>query len=231
MCGRFAQRRPPAEVARLFRTRGATPNVAARYNIAPTSDVLAIAYDRKQDERRMGTLRWGLIPSWSKQGAKDSRIAMSLINAKAETVADKPSFREAFARRRCIVPADAFYEWKVDGKTRQAFAAVRRDGLPLAFAGLWERWRDEAGGETINTCTIVTTEANATCAPIHRRMPVILADEAQGLWLGEEEATPETLHALLRPFPAEAMEVYAVDARVGNVKNDDEKLLERIAAG
>jgi putative SOS response-associated peptidase YedK len=225
MCGRFAQRRPPAEVARLFKTKGATPNVGARFNVAPTTDVLAIAYDRTKAERRMGTLRWGLIPAW----AKDSKIAMSLINAKAETLREKPSFREAFARRRCIIPADAFYEWKVEGKAKQAFAAVRRDGAPLAFAGLWERWRDGASGELIRTCTIVTTQANATCAPIHHRMPVILADDAQARWLGEDETTLDELSALLTPFPAEAMEVYPVDARVGNARNDDERLLERVA--
>ncbi len=225
MCGRFAQRRPPAEVARLFKTKGATPNVGARFNIAPTTDVLAIAYDRTKTERRMGTLRWGLIPAW----AKDTKIAMSLINAKSETLTEKPSFREAFARRRCIIPADAFYEWKVEGKAKQAFAAVRRDGAPLAFAGLWERWRDEASGELIRTCTIVTTAANETCAPIHHRMPVILADDAHARWLGEDETTLDELSALLTPFPADAMEVYAVDARVGNVRNDDERLLERLA--
>ena len=225
MCGRFAQRRPPTEVARLFKTKGATPNVGARFNIAPTTDVLAIAYDRTKTERRMGTLRWGLIPAW----AKDAKIAMSLINAKSETLTEKPSFREAFARRRCIIPADAFYEWKVEGKAKQAFAAVRRDGAPLAFAGLWERWRDEASGELIRTCTIVTTQANETCAPIHHRMPVILADDAHGRWLGEDETTLDELSALLTPFPADAMEVYAVDARVGNVRNDDESLLERVA--
>lgn len=227
MCGRFAQRRPPAEVSRLFRTRGPLPNVAPRYNIAPTTDVLAIAYDRKQDERRLGTLRWGLIPSW----AKDAKIASTLINAKSETIAEKPSFREAFARRRCVIPADAFYEWKVEGKTRTPFAAVRRDGAMLAFAGLWERWQDEASSETVRTCTIVTTEANATCAPIHHRMPVILGDDAMASWLGEGDPSPQDLRALLRPFPAEAMEVYEVDSRVGSVRNDDEKLLERAVGG
>ena len=225
MCGRFAQRRPPAEIARLFKTKGALPNVAARFNVAPTTDVLEIAYDRTKAERRMGLLRWGLIPAW----AKDAKIAMSLINAKAETLRDKPSFREAFARRRCIVPADAFYEWKAEGKTKRAFAAVRRDGAPLAFAGLWERWRDETSGEMIRTCVIVTTAANEVCAPVHHRMPVILSDDAHGRWLGEEETTLDDLSALLRPFPAEAMEVYPVDARVGNVRNDDELLLERVS--
>jgi len=224
MCGRFALRRPPAEIARLFKIAGALPNVGPRFNVAPTQDVLAIAFDRAKAERRMGTLRWGLIPSW----AKDTRIASTLINAKAETIREKPSFREAFARRRCLIPADAFYEWKVDGKTKRAFAAVRRDGAPLAFAGLWERWRDEASGEMIRTCAIVTTEANATCAPIHHRMPVILDDAAHGRWLGEEEATLDDLSALLTPFPAGAMEVYPVDPRVGNVRNDDEGLLQRM---
>lgn len=223
MCGRFALRRPPAEIARLFKTKGALPNVGPRFNVAPTHDVLAIAYDRTKAERRMGTLRWGLVPSW----AKDAKIASTLINAKAETIREKPSFREAFGRRRCIVPADAFYEWKIEGKARRPFAAVRRDGEPLAFAGLWERWRDGASGELIRTCAIVTTTANATCAPIHHRMPVILPEESQARWLGEEDATLDDLAALLAPFPAEAMEVYPVDPRVGSVRNDDEGLLER----
>ncbi|HTI86744.1 MAG TPA: SOS response-associated peptidase [Alphaproteobacteria bacterium] len=229
MCGRFVLRTPPAEVARHFRTRGAVPNKPPSWNIAPTHDVLAVAFaNETRDEprqRALTTLRWGLIPSW----AKDSKLAATMINAKAETCTDKPAFRDAFTSRRCIVPADAFYEWKREGKAKQPYAFVMRDRSVFGFAGLWERWRDSKSGETLRTCTIITTTPNPLTAEVHDRMPVILPPDAYGRWLGEEPADAGELQALLAPFPAEAMESFPVSERVGNVKNDDESLIEPAA--
>jgi putative SOS response-associated peptidase YedK len=226
MCGRFVLRTPPAEVARHFRTRGAIPNKPPSWNVAPTHDVLAVTFadnaTAEPRERALTTLRWGLIPSW----AKDAKLAATMINAKAETVADKPAFRDAFASRRCIVPADAFYEWKRDGKTKRPYAFVMRDRSLFGFAGLWERWRDPKSGETVRSCTIVTTTPNALCASVHDRMPVILPPDSYARWLGEEPADARALTSLLAPFPAEAMDSFPVSDRVGNVKNDDAALFE-----
>jgi putative SOS response-associated peptidase YedK len=222
MCGRFVARRSAAEIGQIFRAQGPLPNVPARYNVAPSQDVLAVIFDSAAQARRLQTLRWGLIPSW----AKDSKLAFSLINAKAETCTDKPAFRDAFTSRRCIVPADAFYEWKPDGKRKLPYAILRKDRAPLAFAGLWERWQDKTNGEIIRSCTIITTTPNAVCAPIHDRMPVILDESDYPRWLGEEPADRDALLAMMKPFPPDAMEAYPVDAKVGNVKNEGAALME-----
>jgi putative SOS response-associated peptidase YedK len=250
MCGRFVLRTPPAEVARHFRARGAIPNKAPSWNVAPTHDVLAVMLADAADgesrsragvntsarehggtnnnapERALSTLRWGLVPSW----AKDSKLAATMINAKAETCTGKPAFRDAFQSRRCIVPADAFYEWKTDGKAKQPYAFVMRDRSLFGFAGLWESWRDSRSGETLRTCTIVTTTPNAVTAAVHDRMPAILPPDSYARWLGEEPVDSPALLALLAPYPAEAMESFTVSERVGNVRNDDASLLEPAAA-
>jgi putative SOS response-associated peptidase YedK len=224
MCGRFQASSSPAELARWFKTTGAVPNVRQRYNAAPTQDLPVVLRDPESAERRLEALRWGLIPFW----AKDAKIAYSTINAMAETVAIKPAFRDALKSRRCLVPADGFYEWhKIDAKTKQPYRFVMADGSPMAFAGLWERWRDPANGETVRSFTIVTTAPNALCAPIHNRMPVILDPADFPAWLGETTATPGELQALLRPYPAERMEAHMIGPRIGNVKNDDAALIER----
>jgi putative SOS response-associated peptidase YedK len=169
------------------------------------------------------TLRWGLVPYW----AKDIKIGYSLINAKAETVAEKPAFREAFKSRRCLIAADGFYEWKkLDAKTKQPYAITMKDRSVFGFAGLWERCKDKASGEVVRSCTIITTRPNEVCASIHDRMPVIVAPENYGNWPGEEEADPVRLLQMLKPFPADAMTAFPVDARVGNVKNNDAALIE-----
>ncbi|MGE5539063.1 MAG: SOS response-associated peptidase [Gemmatimonas sp.] len=225
MCGRFVLRTPPAEAARHFRTKGPVPNKPPSWNVAPTHDVLAVVFDAAARERALTTLRWGLIPSW----AKDAKLAATMINAKAETCTDKPAFREAFASRRCIVPADAFYEWKREGAARRPYAFVMKDRSLFGFAGLWERWQDKASGEVVRSCTIVTTTPNALCADVHDRMPVILPPDAYARWLGEEPADARALATLLKPYPAEAMESFTVSERVGNVRNDDASLLEPAA--
>jgi putative SOS response-associated peptidase YedK len=225
MCGRFLLSKSPDEIARWFATRNATPNSPPRYNVAPTHDVLAVRFDPATGERTLDALRWGLVPYW----AKDIKIGASLINAKAETIAEKPAFREAFKSRRCLIAADGFYEWKkLDAKTRQPYAIVMKDRCLFGFAGLWERWKDKASGEVVRSCTIVTTTPNEICAPIHDRMPAIVAPEDYGKWLGESDADPVRLLRMLRPFPAEAMMAFPVDARVGNVKNDDAGLMEAL---
>jgi putative SOS response-associated peptidase YedK len=171
-------------------------------------------------------LRWGLVPYW----AKDIKIGFSLINAKAETVAEKPAFRDVFKDRRCIIPADGFYEWrKLDSKSKQPYAIVMKDRSVFGFAGLWERWKDRASGQTIQSCTIITTTPNEVCAPIHDRMPVILELKDYAGWLGEELVDPPHLMMMLKPYPADAMEAYPVSASVGNVKNTDAALFEPLA--
>lgn len=225
MCGRFSNLRSWRELHDLYRITDKAPalNVPARYNIAPTQDVLAVRFNPETGERTLDPLRWGLVPHW----AKDIGIGNRLINARAEGVAVKPSFRQAFAKRRCLIPADAFYEWRApaDGKgPKQPYAIRMADGHPFAFAGLWENWKDPAG-EWVRTCTIITTTANELVARLHDRMPVILAPQAWPKWLGEDPAEPDDLQGMLAPFPADAMEAFPVGRQVNNVRNDGPDLL------
>jgi putative SOS response-associated peptidase YedK len=165
-------------------------------------------------------LRWGLIPSW----ADDPTIGNRLINARSETVASKPSFRAAFKNRRCLIPADGFYEWKKEGKTKQPLHIQRKHGLPFAFAGLWEEWERE--NEIIQSCTIITTEANELMAEFHDRMPVILDAKHYELWLDPEVHDPNLLEPLLRPYPSEELVVHAVGSLVNNPRNEDPRCVE-----
>ncbi len=228
MCGRFFNKLPASETARIFATRNPLPNYPVRYNIAPTDDVLAVRFNAKTGERSLDLLRWGLVPHF----AKDLKGGARNINARAETLERVPAFRDAFLRRRCLIPASGFYEWQKRDDDKVPYAIVPREGPLFAFAGLWENWRDRATAEApwIRTCTIVTGEPNALVAPIHDRMPVILPESAWPLWLGESAADPDALKALLTPFPADAMAAYRVSARVGSVKNDDAALIEPVAA-
>jgi putative SOS response-associated peptidase YedK len=227
MCGRFLASKSPEEVARWFKATGPIPNTRPRYNAAPTQNLLTVLRDPESGERRLEPLRWGLIPFW----AKDAKIAYSTVNAMSETVASKPAFREAFKSRRCLVPANGFYEWKkLDEKSKQPFCIGMADGSLFAFAGLWERWKDPASGETIRSFTIITCPPNELCTTIHNRMPVILGPDGYAKWLGEKPAAREELEALLKPFPAEMMRAYPIGPRIGNVKNDDPSLIEPRAA-
>ena len=196
------------------------PEQPARYNIAPTQPVLVVANNRAD---RFEHFHWGLIPSW----AKDPAIGNRMINARAETLAEKPAFRAAFRRRRCLVPADGFYEWRKepDGKTRTPVYIRRKDGAPVTFAGLWEVWRGEDGGE-IPSCTLVTGEPNEVVKPIHDRMVVILPRERHAQWLDPKEQPPESLAELLKPYPAGEMEAYEVSRTVNNPKNDTPACIE-----
>lgn len=214
MCGRYALSSPIESLEAQFEAE-AQALLQPRYNIAPTTPVPVV---RNGSAGRVIVLQqWGLIPAWSKDPSMGARMS----NARAETVADKPSFRAPFKRSRCIVPADAFYEWRA-GTPKQPFAIRAAGGGLLAFAGLWDRWEGPSG--VLETCTIITTAANGAMAPIHDRMPVILAREDYGRWLDEGGT------ALLRPCPDAWLEVRPVGPRVGDVRNDDPSLLEPLDA-
>jgi putative SOS response-associated peptidase YedK len=233
MCGRYSLTTPVEGLRQLF-AFPEQPNLQPRYNIAPTQEVAVVraappagASDRPAGADEGGTgrhlvlLRWGLIPSW----AKDPAIGARLINARAETLAEKPAFRAAFRQRRCLVPADGFYEWQTrDTGPKQPYHIARRDGAPFAFAGLWERWRDPAEGRAVESCTIVTRDADAVLRPIHARMPVILAAESYDLWL-DGAAKPARLQALLAAAPAIDLVATAISTRVNKVANDDPEVL------
>ena len=202
------------------------PNLAARYNIAPTQEVPAVRLEPAEAggaaARHLVMLRWGLIPVW----AKDKAIGSRMINARAETVAEKPSFRAAFAKRRCLIVADGFYEWRKEaGANKQPYRAAMADGRPFGFAGLWEHWTDTSDGTRVESCTIVTTEANELLKPIHSRMPVIVDPADFEAWL-DVALAPDGARALLRPYPAGRMTVYPVSPRVNSVANDDAALIE-----
>ena len=221
MCGRFAQRSDPKRLAREFKV-AEVPEVGARYNIAPTQEILGVT--ESADAREMKFFKWGLIPSW----AKDTAMGARLINARSETVEEKPAFREAFKKRRCIIPADGFYEWQRTEGRKQPFFFRMKDESPFGFAGLWERWQG-AGGEAIESCTILTTEANEVLRPVHDRMPVILHSDDYELWLDEDVRKRELLRDLLRPYPAEEMVSHPVSTAINSPRNQGETLIERMA--
>jgi putative SOS response-associated peptidase YedK len=218
MCGRFALFASGDEVARRFEL-AETPLFEPRYNIAPTQAVAAV---RSTDGlRNLSQFRWGLIPSWS----SDPRIAYKLINARCETVADKPSFRSAFKQRRCLIPASAFYEWQKTGaRSKQPYCIRPRNGGLFALAGLWERWHDPAG-EDVETCTILTTEANELMRSLHDRMPVIVDPASDGVWL-DPRFPADVLRSLFVPFASERMEAFSVNPWVSNPKHEGPRCLE-----
>jgi putative SOS response-associated peptidase YedK len=225
MCGRFVQKTPLGEIRVLFETANPVPNAPPHYNAAPTQDLAVVRYNPESRARALDLLRWGLVPLW----AKDPSFRARCINARAEGIVAKPAFRDAFQRRRCLVPSDGFYEWQKQGGKTQPYAIVPEEGGLFAFAGLWERWKNPADGSILRSFAIVTGLPNALTRPIHERMPVILPKAAWPLWLGEAEASPDQLHALLSPYPAELMRAYPIGPAVGNVKNDEPGLLAPIA--
>jgi putative SOS response-associated peptidase YedK len=226
MCGRFFLQRDPAGLARYFETVNPTPNHAASWNVAPTQTSLVVRRHPESGGRHLDALRWGLVPRW----AKDTKDAAKLINARGEGIAQKPSFRDAFAKRRCLVPMDGFYEWRkaADG-SKQAYAVALASGAPMAVAGLWEGWKSP-DGEWLRSFTVITTESNGKQALVHHRMPVILARGTWDAWLGAAPAEAEDLLALLVPCPAEDLAIWPVDNRVGRVAENDAGLLARDAA-
>jgi putative SOS response-associated peptidase YedK len=222
MCGRFSQTASPEVIAQQFALND-SPLFNPRYNIAPSQSIAAIRIDSDTAPRTLVLLRWGLIPSW----AKDEKIGSQCINAKAETVAEKPSFRSAFKKRRCLVIADGFYEWQRQGEHKQPMWIGLRSKLPFAFAGLWEHWKS-VDEEPVETCTIITTEPNDLMTPIHNRMPVILAPTSYDQWLDPTLQNIETLNRLLRPYPSEELTAFPVSTLVNNPRHDAPQCLEPV---
>jgi putative SOS response-associated peptidase YedK len=189
-----------------------------RYNIAPTQPVPVIRQNPKEPIRELSLMRWGLIPSW----AKDPSVAAQMINARSETAGTKPAFRDALKSRRCLIPADGFYEWKRDGRIKQPYCFELNEGELFAFAGLWDRWRD-ASGKAVETCSILTTTPNAVTSAVHDRMPVILDPDTYDLWLDPGMRDVAAASDLLKPCDARLMRCYPVSTRVNSTANDDEE--------
>lgn len=220
MCGRFTLRTPAAEVARQFELF-AVPELAPRYNIAPTQDVAVVRTTTAG--RALDRLRWGLVPSW----ADDPSIGARMINARSETAAEKPSFRRALLSRRCLIPADGFCEWQAAGRGKQPYLITLGEGDLFALAGLWERWTRD--GTALETCTILTTTANTRLAALHDRMPVIVPREAYARWLDPDVDDPAALGPLLVPYPPEAFQLRPVSSYVNSAKNEGPRCLEPVA--
>jgi putative SOS response-associated peptidase YedK len=225
MCGRYVAAAPPSEIAKYF--AAAPPAETEKllepsYNVAPTNEVYAVV--ERDDERVLDHFRWGLVPLW----AKDIAIGSKMINARAEGIATKNAYRHAFRKQRCLIPADGFFEWKkIEGEKRKQPMYIHRvDGEPLAFAGLWETWRGpDRDGEPLYTCTIITTSANETMAPVHDRMPVILPPDLWEKWLDPEMQDTNELMRYLQPAPASLLTLYPISTAVNNVRNKGVELL------
>lgn len=219
MCGRFTLTVDPKTLAEAFAGVEPPAGLGPRYNIAPSQAVAVIA---NNNPHQIEFFQWGLIPAW----AKDPGIGNRMINARAETLAEKPSFKTAYQRRRCLVLADGFYEWRKESDKSKTPLYIRlKSGQPFAFAGLWETWQP-AGDPPILSCTIITTTPNELMAEIHNRMPVILSPEVYEAWLDPAEQSPNQLNGLLRPYPAELMTAYPVSKLVNNPKNDAPACIE-----
>jgi putative SOS response-associated peptidase YedK len=216
MCGRYRLSRSKQLVEEYFGTVSGDDDWNPRYNIAPTQPVLTIRQDAREPVRKLSAMRWGLIPSW----AKDPSIGDKTINARAETIAITASFREPFKTQRCLVPADGFYEWRSEGKTKQPYCFEVNDGELFAFAGLWDRWTNPQS-ERIESCTILTTIPNSLLSDIHNRMPVILRPDDYDLWLDPAFRNTASLSKILLPFDPGLMKRYSVSTRVSQVQNDD----------
>jgi putative SOS response-associated peptidase YedK len=222
VCGRFTQQRPTSELAEIFDAENLVDDEGGHFNVAPTDEAAVVV--QRAERRAVVRYRWGLVPHW----ADDAKIAGRTFNARAETIAMTPAFRDAFRRRRCLVPVDSFYEWRRENGIRQPYRILRPDSQPLVLAGLWAGRRDPGDGSVRRTFTIVTTTANPTIAALHDRMPVILERGAWATWLGADGADPAELHALLVPSP-EPLDVYPVVRLVNNVRNNGPELVAPLA--
>jgi putative SOS response-associated peptidase YedK len=224
MCGRFTLRASPVDLTSLFGL-AEVPPTEPRYNIAPTQTVFAVRVD-EAGKRAPVLLKWGLIPSW----ATDAKIGYRMINARSETAADKPAFRHAFRRKRCLIAASGFYEWKKTGtKQKQPYYIHRRHDKPFAFAGLWEAW--SKGEELVESCTILTTEANDLMRPLHDRMPVILDVKVFDRWLDPVQQDPKKLDSLLVPYSGKDLTAYTISTWVNSPRNQGPKCIEPIGGG
>ena len=218
MCGRYSLIADLGELARRFEFDGDWLAFESAYNVAPSQDVLTVVGG---ETRRGGFMRWGLVPWW----AKNASIGNRMINARTETVAQKPAFRDALRRRRCLVLADGFYEWQRAGNARRPMRVVMRTGEPFAFAGLWSVWKDPDGNR-IPSCAIITTAANDLLRPVHDRMPVVLPKEMEEFWLDPTVDDPNMLASVLAPYSDDAMDVYEVSALVNSAANDGPEVIE-----
>ena len=227
MCGRFTQERPASELAEIFAAEPLADELGARYNVAPTDDGFVVV--QREDRRAVTTYRWGLVPHWSTDLEGGSRM----FNARAETITASPAFREAFRRRRCIVPVDSFYEWKRQGTIRQPYRVTRADGMPLALAGLWAGWHDPESDAVHRTFTIVTTTPNDAMSDLHDRMPVVLEGSAWDRWLVDGRAGAPVdegeLLAMLQPTDAMPLRIYPVNRYVNDVRRDGPELIEPLS--
>ena len=225
MCGRYYRRSDKQKIAEAFRTGLPTTfEILPSYNVAPQTFQPVVCFNRKTLERELVQMRWGLVPYW----AKDAKIGYSTINAKGETLTTSPTFREAIKRRRCLIPADGFFEWQpIDKKTKQPFAFGLKDGALFALAGLFDVWRDKATGQALLSYTVITTDPNELLEPFHNRMPVIIRPADYERWIAPAEPSHLPLD-LLRPYPDELMSAWKVGQAVGNVKNDEPVLIAPI---
>lgn len=220
MCGRFSLSKTDELDERFAIAQEFLPDeIEFSYNIAPSQPILTVIHDGKQ--RRMGHLRWGLVPHW----AKDEKIGYKLMNARSESLAEKPSFKKPFQTQRCLIIADGFYEWKKEGSQKQPYRMTIKDEKLFAFAGLWEKWVSPSG-EPVFSCTIITTEANDLMQDIHHRMPVILKREDETIWLDPHQRDTSKLQHLLRPFPSDQMTTYPVSQAVNSPKNNGPELIK-----
>jgi putative SOS response-associated peptidase YedK len=222
MCGRFTQQRPTSELAEIFDAEDRAGLPGGRYNVAPTDEAAVVV--QRDDRRAITAYRWGLIPHW----AENRRIGSRMFNARAETLARSPAFRDALQRRRCVVPVDSFYEWRREGNVRQPFRVIRPDGRPLALAGLWAGWRDPETDEVVRSFSIVTGEPTDVVRAIHDRMPVVLADDDWARWI-DPNVAPDELQALLQTRPALELVAYEVSRLVNDVRRDGPELIEPLA--
>ena len=213
------QERPVSELAEIFDAEPLADDPGGRFNIAPTDEAIVVV--QRDDRRAITSYRWGLIPHWS----ADAKIASRTFNARAESIASMPAFRDSFRRKRCLVPVDGFYEWRRQEGVRQPYRIFRPDGQPLVLAGLWDGWKNPDTGEVRRTFTIVTTTPNSVVAELHNRMPVIVPDDAWARWLDPRPAEPGELRALLEPTEDVALEIAAASRLVNDVRNDGPELL------
>ena len=218
MCGRYRLSRRKELIEEYFATASEEDEWSPRFNIAPTQPVPVIRQNPEEPIRELSLMRWGLIPSW----AKDPSVSASMINARSETASTKPAFRDALESRRCLIPADGFYEWVRAGKTKQPYCFEINDGELFAFAGLWDRWKNPSG-EWVKTCTILTTTPNAVTSAVHDRMPVMLDPDSYDLWLDPGMQNVAAVSDLLKPSDARAMRCYPISTRINYVANDDEE--------
>jgi putative SOS response-associated peptidase YedK len=220
MCGRFTQERPASELAEIFGAEPLVDDPGGHYNVAPTDDALVVV--QREERRAITAYRWGLIPHW----ATDAKVGSKMFNARAETLTTSPAFRDAFKRKRCLVPVDSFYEWKREGTVRQPYRIVQDDHSPLALAGLWAGWKDPATDTVRRTFTIITSRPNEALTDLHDRMPVIIPKTAWARWLDPDPADPGELLALLEPSDDVVLDIYAVPRFVNDVRRDGPELIE-----